>query len=96
MDDGAVFYKLILRAFPHNFKDNSIYAHFPLVIPSENLEILKSRGRADKYSWGKAAPVPGLIVVKSYAAAKNILDDKANWKVIWGDALIFSPVSQRE
>ncbi|RLM00414.1 hypothetical protein CFD26_108525 [Aspergillus turcosus] len=32
IDFGCVFYKLVLRAFPHHFKQNSIYAHFPLVI----------------------------------------------------------------
>lgn len=46
-------------------------------------------GRADKYSWDKPTRVPELIVVKSYAAAKQILDDKTNWKVTWGEAIIF-------
>jgi cytochrome P450 len=78
-----------LRAFPNWFKGNSVYAHFPFVIPSENLVILKSLGRADKYSWDKPARVPDLIVVKSYAAAKKILDDKVNWKVTWGEAITF-------
>jgi cytochrome P450 len=89
VDDGAVMYKVILRAFPNFFKGNSVYAHFPFVIPSENLVILKSLGRADKYSWDKPARVPDLIVVKSYAAAKKILDDKTNWKVTWGEAITF-------
>lgn len=89
VDDGAVLYKLILRAFPNHFKGNSIYAHFPFVIPSENLTILKSLGRADKYSWDKPTRVPELIIVKSYAAAKKILDDKVNWKCTWGEAITF-------
>ncbi len=82
-------YKLILRAFPNHFKGNSIYAHFPFVIPQENLVILKSLGRADRYSWDKPARVPDLIIIKSYAAAKSILADKTNWKVTWGDAITF-------
>lgn len=89
VDDGAVFYKLFFRAFPNHFRNNSIYAHFPLVIPSENLAILKSLGRADQYSWDKPSRVPEIIRVKSYAAAKKILDDKANWKVTWGEAITF-------
>lgn len=89
VDDGAVFYKLFFRAFPNHFKDNSVYAHFPLVVPSENLDILKSLGRADKYSWDKPARVPELIIIKSYAAVKEILKDKANWKVTWGEAITF-------
>lgn len=82
-------YKLILRAFPSHFKGNSIYAHFPFVIPSENLTILKSLGRADKYSWDKPARVPQLIIIKSYAASRKVLEDKANWKVTWGEAIVF-------
>ena len=89
VSDGAVFHKLFFRAFPNHFKDNSIYAHFPLVVPSENLAILKSLGRADKYSWDKPIRVPELIIIKSYAAVKQILDDKTDWKVTWGEAITF-------
>jgi cytochrome P450 len=89
VDDGAVFYKLILRAFPNNFQGNSIYAHFPFVTPEENLVILKSLGRADQYCWDIPARVPDLIPIRSHAAAKQILDDKANWKVTWGEAIVF-------
>ncbi|TVY82279.1 Psi-producing oxygenase A [Lachnellula suecica] len=89
VDDGAVMYKLFFRAFPNHFKNNSVYAHFPFVIPKENLAILKSLGRADKYSWDKPVRVPDLIVVKSYANAKKILNDQANWKVTWGEAITF-------
>jgi hypothetical protein len=96
VDDGCVFYKLILRAFPNHFKGNSIYAHYPLVIPSENLVIQKSLGRAEKYSWDKPAPVPELIIVKSHAAAKAILDDKVNWKVTWGEAISFITSSPKK
>jgi hypothetical protein len=89
VDDGAVIYKLILRAFPNHFKGNSVYAHFPFVIPEENLVIQKSLGRADKYSWDKPARVPELIIVKSHAAVKKILQDKANWKSSWGESISF-------
>jgi hypothetical protein len=89
VDDGCVLYKLILNAFPNHFKANSIYAHFPFVIPSENLVIQKSLNRADKYSFEGPARIPELIVVKSHAAAKKILADKTNWKVTWGEAIEF-------
>lgn len=96
VDDGCIMYKLILRAFPNHFKDNSIYAHYPFVIPEENLVIQKSLGRADQYSWDKPAKVPELIVVKSYAAAKKILEDKVNWKVTWGEAITFLTSSPKK
>jgi cytochrome P450 len=82
-------YKLIFRAFPSWFKNNSVYAHFPFVIPSENLAILKSLGRADRYSWDEPSRVPDLILIKSYATAMKILEDKTNWKVTWGEAITF-------
>lgn len=82
-------YKLIIGAFPHHFKDNSIYAHHPFVIPSENLIIQKDLGRAQKYSWTKPAYIPELVAIKSYAACKAILEDKTNWKVTWGEAISF-------
>ncbi len=50
---------------------------------------MKSLNRADKYSWDKPAKVPEPIIVKSYAAAKQILGDKANWKVTWGEGITF-------
>ncbi|KAH6707569.1 9,12-octadecadienoate 8-hydroperoxide 8R-isomerase [Leptodontidium sp. MPI-SDFR-AT-0119] len=89
VDDGCVLYKLILRAFPKHFKGDSIYAHFPFVIPSENLVIAKSLNRADKYSWDKPSRAPELIILKSHSAAKKILSDKINWKVTTGDAIKF-------
>lgn len=87
VDDGAVLYKLFLRAFPNNFDANSVYAHFPFVIPSENLKILKSLGRADQYSWERPTPVKPLIFVNSLAACKKILDNQADFKVTWGSAI---------
>ncbi|CCU79145.1 unnamed protein product [Blumeria hordei] len=81
VDEGCVFYKLILRAFPHHFKDNSIFAHFPFVIPEENLVIQKSLTRADKYSWDKPAMNPSTINIESYTLAQDILGNAASWKV---------------
>ena len=33
INHGCVFYKLVLNAFPNHFTKNSIYAHYPLVVP---------------------------------------------------------------
>ncbi|THC94398.1 hypothetical protein EYZ11_006127 [Aspergillus tanneri] len=53
VDQGHVWYKLVLRAFPNHFKGNSVYAHFPMVIPSENKKILTKLRLSQKYSWDK-------------------------------------------
>lgn len=86
-DEGQVFYKLALRAFPNHFQGNSIYAHFPMVIPSENQKILKSLGRFDMYSYDPPHfnAIPKMI--ESHAGCKAILGDKDSFKVIWGKKL---------
>lgn len=30
VNQGCVFYKLFIRAFPNHFKYNSVYAHYPM------------------------------------------------------------------
>jgi hypothetical protein len=87
VNQGQVIYKLFLNAFPNHFKGNSIYAHFPFVVPSENAEILKRLNTAGQYDWSKPQRVPDLVVIDSYKAAVKILDDKETFKVTWGPAI---------
>ena len=49
---GGVLYKLVLNAFPQLPK-NSIYAHYPLVIPSANREILQGMKRDTLYDFDR-------------------------------------------
>jgi hypothetical protein len=87
VNQGQVIYKLFLNAFPNHFKGNSIYAHFPFVVPSENAVILGRLKTTDKYDWSKPQRVPELVVVDSYEAVVKILDDKETFKVTWGPAI---------
>ncbi|KAL2835185.1 Psi-producing oxygenase A [Aspergillus cavernicola] len=89
IDQGQIFYKLVLRAFPNHFAGNSIYAHFPLVIPSENEKILNSLGVAEKYSWGRPKHVPHPPFINSHAACMSILSDQETFKVTWGKKIEF-------
>ncbi|KAL6238146.1 Psi-producing oxygenase A [Aspergillus navahoensis] len=89
VDQGQIFYKLVLRAFPNHFAGNSIYAHFPLVVPSENEKILKNLGVAEKYSWDKPSRIPHPIFINSHAACMSILNDQETFKVIWGKKIEF-------
>lgn len=50
VDQGQVIHKLILRAFPNHFEGDSIQAHFPFVIPSENKIIHDKLGTSKLYS----------------------------------------------
>ncbi|KIW73728.1 hypothetical protein PV04_01822 [Phialophora macrospora] len=48
---GCVFYKLVLNALPNNYPQNSIFAHYPLVVPEENQSILVKLKRASLYNF---------------------------------------------
>jgi len=87
VDEGHVFYKLFFRAFPNHFQPNSVFAHFPLVIPQENRVILENLDELDKYSWAMPAYVPPPTFVTSYAACKSIISDEQHFKVTWGAAI---------
>jgi hypothetical protein len=90
VDNGHVFYKLVLRAFPRNFREDSIYAHYPMVIPDENQKILSALNTARYYNFEKPGARPELSIINSYAASKTILQNQADYKVTWGvDAIDF-------
>ncbi|EEH45501.2 uncharacterized protein PADG_01651 [Paracoccidioides brasiliensis Pb18] len=89
VDQGHVFYKLFLRAFPNHFKSNSVYAHFPLVIPGENKEVLTKLDLVGNYSWDRPARIQHPIMIESYAACDAILKNQRDFKVTWGEAIEF-------
>ena len=89
VDHGHVFYKLFLRAFPKHFQPNSIYAHYPLVIPEENHVILSKLEQVDKYDFSRPAPIQNPMPITSYAACKSILDNQQDFNTTWGKAIKF-------
>lgn len=89
VDGGQVLYKLILRSFPRHFKDNSVYAHFPFIIPSENQKILSRLGLAEQYDFEPPAFAPFPRFINSHAACMTILSDKETFNVIWGRSIEF-------
>ncbi|KAL8796662.1 MAG: hypothetical protein Q9195_001052 [Heterodermia aff. obscurata] len=86
INQGCVIYKLFLRAFPDHFKSNSVYAHYPMTIPSENKKIMRNLGREDHYSWDKPGLIPPRVNLTSYIGAKYILEHPKDFKVLWGEA----------
>lgn len=89
IDGGQVMSKLIFRAFPNYFVNNSIYAHFPFVTPNENKKIHVNLGTSNQYSWEKPKGRPNLVVIKSYKAATQVLENQKDFKVTWGEAINF-------
>ncbi|KAK7980050.1 Sporulation protein rmd1 [Apiospora arundinis] len=76
-EEGIVFYKLFLRAFPKHFEYNSVYAHYPMTIPSENAKILQSLGRLENYSFARPKRQPPIVVIKSFQGVDHALANKA-------------------
>jgi linoleate 10R-lipoxygenase len=83
INQGCVFYKLMLRAFPNHFEPDSIYAHYPMTIPSENAVIMKDLGRYHEYSWDKPALIPPRINLTTYMGAKYVLERSDDFHVMW-------------
>ena len=82
-NQGCVFYKLMLRAFPNHFQPDSIYAHYPMTVPGENAVIMKNLGRYNHYSWDPPAYIPERVNLTSYSSAQYILTRGQEFRVMW-------------
>lgn len=87
INHGCVFYKLFIRAFPDHFQWNSVYAHYPMVTPTENHQILTSLNRAHLFTFDRPMYKPPRINITSYGAAKYILTNQPTYKVSWEEGL---------
>lgn len=76
VDSGNVMYKLIFCAFPHHFQNDSIYAHHPLVTPSENKIIFEGLKKASDYSWDHPTLQPETAVLNKENTPGNGVHDK--------------------
>lgn len=89
VNNGCVFYKLFIRAFPNHFKSNSVYAHYPMVIPSENHKILTDLGKIDQFDFSRPTFTPLRVNITSYGGAKYILENPDKYKVTWHEGMTF-------
>ena len=86
IEQGCVFYKLFLRAFPNHFAYNSIYAHYPMTVPDENRKVMQSLGREDDYDYNRPAPIKPRVNLTSFQGAQYMLDRAQDFNVLWGEA----------
>ncbi|KAI4164384.1 MAG: hypothetical protein LQ342_002031 [Letrouitia transgressa] len=86
IEQGCMISKLFLRSFPNWFKMDSIYAHYPMTVPSENRKIMRTLGREGDYSYDPPAFVPPRIDLTSYVGAKYMLERAKEFNVTWGEA----------
>ncbi|KAI1853021.1 hypothetical protein JX265_012777 [Neoarthrinium moseri] len=89
VNQGHVMHKLIFRAFPNHFAYNSIYAHFPFVVPKENKVVHEKLNTAEKYSWARPQRKLDPVVIKSHKAVSTVLRNNQDFYVPWGEAISY-------
>ena len=88
VNQGCVFYKLFLKAFPSWFEPDSVYVHYPMTIPSENKKILTNLGRVSHFNFDRPALMPPRVNVTSYAAVRHILENNKTYAMGWNDGMV--------
>jgi linoleate 10R-lipoxygenase len=89
VNHGCVFYKLFTRAFPNHFQYDSVYAHYPMVIPSENRKILSNLRRVDLFSFDRPSYSNPHVAVTSYGGARQVLSTTDKFRVPQQEGLSF-------
>lgn len=90
IDNGCVFYKLFLHALPNSFDPASVYIHYPMTVPygpNGMHEALEQLGKGHKYNFDQPKPTKQPVVLFSYKAAKQVLDDPATFRACAGRSL---------
>ncbi|PHH87662.1 hypothetical protein CDD83_8572 [Cordyceps sp. RAO-2017] len=83
VNHGCVFYKLFNRAFPHHFRRDSVYAHYPMVTPAENRKILTDLRRVQLFSFDRPRFTAPPVAVGSVAGIKHVLGHDDRYPVHW-------------
>lgn len=87
VNQGCVFYKLATRAFPNYYRPDSIYAHYPMTIPSENKVIMKNLGREQDYSYEAPSFMPSRANLSSHQSAKLVLNNPNEFTAPWSSSM---------
>ncbi|OTB02795.1 hypothetical protein M426DRAFT_61578 [Hypoxylon sp. CI-4A] len=82
VNQGCVFYKLFIRAFPNHFREDSVYAHYPMVVPSETKMILTNLGRGQNFNYDRPSFIPPRVSITTYGGARHILENPDKYKII--------------
>ncbi|KAJ4291264.1 hypothetical protein N0V88_006265 [Collariella sp. IMI 366227] len=83
VNHGCVFYKLFIRAFPHHFKYNSVYAHYPMVVPSETEKILKDLKRDHLFDFSRPTRLRRETEVSSFDGRQRVFANPERYKASW-------------
>lgn len=80
---GCVFYKLVLNALPNSYRQDSIYAHYPLVIPAENKTILSELKKANLYNFEPPTGVSSPVIIRSVETCMTVANDRTAYQSNW-------------
>lgn len=81
VNDGVCAYKLLQRAYPGWYRENSVYALFPFTIPPENREILKAQDKEALYSYDPPSLAAPPTPITTWQGCVDVLKDQQNYKV---------------
>ncbi|KAK1833462.1 linoleate diol synthase [Podospora conica] len=87
VNHGCVFYKLLLRAFPQHMSQNSVYAHYPMVVPSETLKILRDLKQDHLFDWSRPTRQRQAREVATSADVKDFLGKPDQFRSKWHSSL---------
>ncbi|KAI0146243.1 linoleate diol synthase [Xylariaceae sp. FL1272] len=87
VNQGCVFYKLFIRAFPNHFKRNSAYAHYPMCVPGETQKILTNLGRVQDFNYDRPQYTPPRANVATYGGAQHVMKSQDKYKVNWNESI---------
>ncbi|KAH6847782.1 heme peroxidase [Chaetomium sp. MPI-CAGE-AT-0009] len=83
VNHGCVFYKLFIRAFPNHFKHDSVYAHYPMVVPSETEKILKDLKRDHLFDFTRPTRIAPDVECASLEGAQRVFANPEKYKASW-------------
>ena len=83
INHGCVLYKLLINGLPNHLSKNSIYAHYPLVIPTENKIILQAMKRDQLYDFDRPASKPAMLYKSPNAINGTAVSDVAKLDNLW-------------
>lgn len=82
--NGSILGRLLLRALPGEFKENSTYTWFPLQTPESMNVFLGKLGTADRYSFDRPADPPVTAIARHYNDVRQILGS-SQFRPSYGD-----------
>lgn len=84
---GGVLYRVFMRAFPGWYDYNSVFALFPLTVPSENKRILTGLGSMSAYSFEPPSAPKRPCILTTARSARGILTNALASRVVWDKAV---------